>query len=183
MLVDIELISVRARRMDFQVINIISLVFMRQESSPPSPLLCHCASLLCQSTVLLLGVIPISQPDLEPLPSCCVLLIYLSFVIHINLHILDFLLAFFSFHALDKAIEQNIPVFHISFLFWSQPSKYRPMISTKLNIQSLSYSLWLFLFFYIPQWIEDYLYDRLPSNIIEKSEPFFTSTVASNRFP
>lgn len=117
MLVDVELLSVRARRTDFQIIDTISLVFLRQESSPLSPLLCHHASLLCQPTVLLLGVVPINQPDPEPLPSCCLLLIYLNFVIHTNLHVLDFLLAFFSFHALDKAIEQNIPVFHISFPF------------------------------------------------------------------
>lgn len=125
-------------------------MFLRQEPSPLSPLLCHRASLLCQPTVLLLGVIPNNQPDPEPLPSCCLLLIYLSFVIHTNLHVLDFLLAFFSFHALDKAIEQNIPVFHISFPFWSQPTKYRPMISSKFNIQSLGYSLPLTSFIFLP---------------------------------
>ena len=79
-------------------------------SPTPSPALppCLLASVI-HCFVPKNGIIPINQPDPESLPSSCLLLIYLNVVICTNSHILDFFLAFFSLHALDKAIEPKTP--------------------------------------------------------------------------
>ena len=75
----------------------------------PSPPLLPCLlAVVIHCSVPKNGIIPINQPDPESLPSCCLLLIYLNVVICTNLHILDFFLAFFSLHALDKAIERRL---------------------------------------------------------------------------
>lgn len=93
-------------RTDFQTTNtVFSGVSEAWISPTPSPALPPCLlALVIHCFVAKNGIIPINQPDPESLPSCCLLLIYLN-IICTNSHILDFFLAFFSLHALDKAIE------------------------------------------------------------------------------